>query len=383
MTTYYMRADGTAANKAAATGPETDASKCMNGSVHNAETFSAGDTLWLGNCGGVYRAALTLPSSGSSDSPITYTGTGVLTGADSVAGQEVPTRNVCLYVNNQNHIVIDGLTLQDGIDSQGRGLLDYRSTTSLTRAGLEIKNCTFQRGARTAIRIYVQGTLTGLSIHDNHIEDFQSSQACGVQLQSDQSGQPASVFIDPEIYGNTFKFVYQNIFRYVNGAKIHHNDFLEEVSGGEADVGILWGCSNFEIYNNLSRNRYGEFVWIGNAGKTAIIDGVDIWGNTIDNMTHNEVFLFKEGCKNIKTHENLVTKCYGAVFNIGKADTVDEGIEIYDNVVLDEAVDENINWANGSKFTLQRNKWDSQASFYDADASQTRTLVEQTYQELV
>lgn len=72
MATYYMRADGTAANKAAATGPATDASACMNVSVHNGETFSAGDVIVVSHRGGVYRATVIPPSSGSSGSPVTY-----------------------------------------------------------------------------------------------------------------------------------------------------------------------------------------------------------------------------------------------------------------------------------------------------------------------
>lgn len=72
MATYYMRADGTAANKAAATGPETSQSACMNVSVHNGETFSAGDIIKVADNGGVYRAEWKPPSDGSSGSPITY-----------------------------------------------------------------------------------------------------------------------------------------------------------------------------------------------------------------------------------------------------------------------------------------------------------------------
>ena len=71
MATYYMRADGTAANKAAATGPATDASKCMNITVHNAESFSSGDSIIVSDAGGIYRAKLVPPS----DS-VTYTASG-------------------------------------------------------------------------------------------------------------------------------------------------------------------------------------------------------------------------------------------------------------------------------------------------------------------
>ncbi len=76
MSTYYIRADGTAANKEAATSdsaPETS----MNVTVHNAETFAAGDTIIVSDAGGVYRGTrLTVPSGGSVGNPITYPGSG-------------------------------------------------------------------------------------------------------------------------------------------------------------------------------------------------------------------------------------------------------------------------------------------------------------------
>jgi hypothetical protein len=43
--TYYRNPTGTAANKAAATGPCTDLSACMNITVYNNETFSDGDVI--------------------------------------------------------------------------------------------------------------------------------------------------------------------------------------------------------------------------------------------------------------------------------------------------------------------------------------------------
>ena len=71
-TTYYMRADGSAANKAAATGPCDNAALAMSVSTHNAETFSAGDTINLCDDGGDYKASIIAPSGGSAGSPITY-----------------------------------------------------------------------------------------------------------------------------------------------------------------------------------------------------------------------------------------------------------------------------------------------------------------------
>ena len=43
--TYYRRNNGTAADKAAATGPCTDLTACMNRTVYDGETFTDGDVI--------------------------------------------------------------------------------------------------------------------------------------------------------------------------------------------------------------------------------------------------------------------------------------------------------------------------------------------------
>ena len=91
MATYYVAEGGTAANKAAATSG-TYPTGCMSPSVHNGETFSAGDTIYLSDEGGDFVGTGTyvfnVPSSGSSGSPITYAAkdgdTPVIDGADDL-----------------------------------------------------------------------------------------------------------------------------------------------------------------------------------------------------------------------------------------------------------------------------------------------------------
>jgi hypothetical protein len=116
-----MRADGTAANKAAAEdGDPSVAGECMSVATHNAETFSAGDVISLADDGGDYRAILTPPSSGSIGSPITYQkysgDTPVVNGAEVITGWVISgTANVYKYTGTSTtvqQLFIDG-TLGD------------------------------------------------------------------------------------------------------------------------------------------------------------------------------------------------------------------------------------------------------------------------------
>lgn len=79
-TTYYYRYDGTAADKESATSCSA-ASTAMKATVHNAETFAAGDTICFceegqsGNLtGGTIDHQIVIPSSGESENPIIYDG---------------------------------------------------------------------------------------------------------------------------------------------------------------------------------------------------------------------------------------------------------------------------------------------------------------------
>lgn len=69
--TYYLRADGTAEDKTAATSCSAAATS-MSVATHNAQTFAPGDTISLCSNGGIYKAEIVPPTSGSSGNIITY-----------------------------------------------------------------------------------------------------------------------------------------------------------------------------------------------------------------------------------------------------------------------------------------------------------------------
>ena len=74
--TYYLRGDGSAANKGAATSCSA-AGTAMNVTTHNAQTFSAGDVIMLCDSGGEFNdAVMVWPSSGSAGNNITYSASG-------------------------------------------------------------------------------------------------------------------------------------------------------------------------------------------------------------------------------------------------------------------------------------------------------------------
>jgi hypothetical protein len=75
MATYYVRNDGSAANKAAGTGPSSDSSACMSIATFNGETFADNDIIIFSSLGGALTTAIVIPSGGSGvGSEIEYKG---------------------------------------------------------------------------------------------------------------------------------------------------------------------------------------------------------------------------------------------------------------------------------------------------------------------
>ncbi len=63
MTTYYIRADGTA-SKANAVGPASDSTACMSVATHNAASFDGGDVILLSDQGGDFTSRILAPTGG-------------------------------------------------------------------------------------------------------------------------------------------------------------------------------------------------------------------------------------------------------------------------------------------------------------------------------
>ena len=108
--TYYMRADGTAANKAAATSCSA-AATAMTIATHDAETFSVGDIITFcgDSVGGKHRAEMDIPSSGSSGSPITYNCANppcTISGADIASGWSAIDGNGEYYIGGLSIVYV-------------------------------------------------------------------------------------------------------------------------------------------------------------------------------------------------------------------------------------------------------------------------------------
>jgi len=161
MSTYYVRADGSAANKAAATSSDA-ASTSMNVTVFNGETFSADDVIIFSNKGGNFTTTtVTIPSAGTSGHPIIYKG----------ETDYIPVWTSGYWTIQQSYVHIEAIRSEGAVASN----FDFRGTdkVGITTKDLIAKNSinqSYQHEDNVIVvheNLYAEGAADeGISLHD-------------------------------------------------------------------------------------------------------------------------------------------------------------------------------------------------------------------------
>lgn len=191
--TYYMRADGSAANKAAATSCSAAAS-AMSIATHNSETLAAGDTITLCDSGGVFNTTIIPPTAGASAaSKVTYTASGnpVVTSATTATGWAAGPVYTISEADTVYIVYEDAVPLQkatstacaDGNWYASGGTLYYKPTSGLPSAHVVIYNTsTYASG------IYLNGksfvTITGIEFKNNYYGIYAGAGSSGLTVTS-------------------------------------------------------------------------------------------------------------------------------------------------------------------------------------------------------
>jgi len=148
MASYYVRADGAAANKAAAIGPDTNPGACMSLATCNTESagFSAGDIIYISAKGGEFSDRIIPLVSGLVGNPIQYIGIDKpIINGNGVHTLRISARNyidffgiifngVFSYLSNTTNININYCILKNGTNAFGNLYLD-------TNAAVRLNNC--------------------------------------------------------------------------------------------------------------------------------------------------------------------------------------------------------------------------------------------------
>jgi hypothetical protein len=260
--TYYMRADGTAANKTEATGPCTVAADTMSVATHNSQTFSAGDTIILCDKGGVYRATLTPRSGGSAGSPITYTNSGSpsISGSDVETGWTLYDSTTHVYdislATAPNVVIFDGTLgtkeasvgalTADGqwyYDSGGKLLHIYSATDP---SGRTIEAGQRNNGVTTSSKSYI--TFQNFGVYGTNSNCFSVNYGTyvtfsGLTIYDCSPGNSAQGLL---VNGSTYATVSGVVVHDVGGMSNGLGIYFHGNSGGNPDNGTI---TNTVVYN--------------------------------------------------------------------------------------------------------------------------------------
>jgi len=317
MTTYYMRADGTAANKAAASGPGTSQSACMNVSVHNGETFSAGDIIKICDNGGIYYSQIVPPSAGSAGNLITYepetgdtpeiNGSTELVGASwadqggNVWSTSVTTEPHIVFLNDVkgNHEATQGAVNAANDWFWGSNVLYIYSTSNPSVAFSSIEAAITSYVFSISSKNYVR--LANLSIWKGKYDNLQVVTSDGCEF-------------------DTLAVSYAN----VNGISLRGCDNCSITNGHYHNNGTLAGDPNY-----AENTGAGILLWDGS--QTNTIDGVESDNNAEDGVALGGPIGFYSGADNVVNNCNLHDNLEDGV-DIKNGNQTISGCVINDNV---------------------------------------------------
>jgi hypothetical protein len=243
-----MRADGTASGKSAATSCAS-ASTAMSIAIHNKQTFSADDIIYLCDSGGTFTSSIIVPSSGTTGHPITYSNAPgckpLIDLSMLVSGWSGPSNGIytasgygrVLWEDDVPLAPASDQTLADGnwYYNIGSGIVQYKPTSGtpsnhtvrtmwfegdLVPAALDLRNCSNITVQGLSITRSGSGVhhgqnlsspvtpITNISIHDNTItQSYWAiwSQVCCNGIESNVS-----------IYNNSIDYCNSGISAWVN-----------------------------------------------------------------------------------------------------------------------------------------------------------------------
>lgn len=201
---YYLRADGSAADKAAGSGPCSNAAAAMSVATHNTQTFSAGDIIYLCDDGGDISAKLIPPSSGSEGNPITYRPANGEVPILDVAGAQTVVIDSRKDYNTFEDLTVKNATVTNFYALAGTGVILTRIASvggaiGIRYAGvgaITMTDCTATGGVgATAHGFYFSGgtvTLSGCNAANNTGNGFVWDATAGKTLISTASNCTAS-----------------------------------------------------------------------------------------------------------------------------------------------------------------------------------------------
>ena len=257
--TYYVRADGTAANKSVATSSDS-ASTSMSAAIFNGETFSDGDVIVFSNKGGNFTNQVVLPSSGSGvGNEIEYKGE---------SGYE-PVWTSWDWKVHQGNIIIRDITVNSVTGSNfefGDGTNTYTNVTTYNLSASNSSNQCFQHLDGVTVTHYnIYGSNASDEVISMHNDDSGVADPVvtiyGALIENSENGinwvgAPTFAIYDFVIRGCTSYSIQPDSS---GGIHIFERGLVVEPAGKtDRRINCTYGTFNFKnvIFQNLTDGDY-------------------------------------------------------------------------------------------------------------------------------
>jgi len=316
MTTYYVSSAGNNSNNGTST-----SSPWLTVAKVNAQTFSAGDNIFFNGGDTFTDATLTIPSSGSAGSPITFGsyGTGRATISRSAGNRGITGTNLS-YVTVQDLIVVGTVNVSTTIGV-------YFSYTSGTSNNLILDNLDASSFPSSGIVVDVSlgAVLNGLSISD-----------CVAHGNTSGDGANNAGIIVGGHYGSQPNNVYEVINPIIANCTAYSNTGKAGGSGWSGSGIVIFQCdggliTNCVAHDNGANNNAGSEpvgIWTFSARNVVIqycesynnlgnCDGFDLDGGCINctiqycyshGNAFNGISVFQYNSSSISTHSGAVVR---------------------------------------------------------------------------
>jgi len=264
--TYYMRADGTAANKGAANSPNA-AATAMSVATHNGETFSAGDIIELSSQGGTFSARIVPPTSGVTYKNVTGE-TPTITVRDTVTGfAQVGETSVykATYAHAADTVYQDNVPLQKNNDASVTAGQFYSDEADLYIYGDPTgTTITASQGYYVGCAFYLDNK-SDIEISGNILIEYTANAVYSTASTGDVSGIVVN--------GLTFRYCYDAFLSLTLS-----NDYSS--SGQFSNNTIYRSNSVFRAYSEYGTKYIGANSWTvsGNTGADiGTTNGTTLW----------------------------------------------------------------------------------------------------------
>lgn len=296
---YFMRADGTASDRASAIGPCSVQSACMSIGIHNFEwkNFSFGDVINICTEGGIFKGIIAIGANG-----LTY----------QAAGENLPVIDAAghtygFYINGVSNITLDRLIVKNADDTN----VYVNASDNFTLKNSEI--------AYAVSKGIVIGTnaqnhlIEGNRVHHNGLTS-------------------------PDNYGSGI-FVYKANGLESNQSLIRFNQFYLN-----ADFGIYVHANNWIVeYNRVFDNGNTSGMTMGieffngdndGYGQNLIARFNHVWG-TLNGVNDGSGIAADDFTNNVEIYGNICSKNDGPGIGVWRA----KNVRIHDNITFDNSKD--------------------------------------------